>query len=89
MILDFKVTRLYKFNGEGATKAMCDVSIADEFLVKGFRVVEGKNGLFVGVPREQGKDGKWYNSVFPLTAQTREALSEAVLSAYTEQQTEQ
>ena len=88
MILDFKVTRLYKFDGEGATKAICDVSIADEFLVKGFRIVEGKNGLFVGVPREQGKDGKWYNNVFPLTAQAREALNEAVLSAYAEKQTE-
>jgi len=29
MVLDFKVTRLHKFNGEGATKAMCDISIAD------------------------------------------------------------
>jgi len=82
MVLDFKVARLYKFNGEGATKAICDVSIADEFLVKGFRIVEGKNGLFVGVPRGQGKDGKWYDNAFPLTAQTRESLNEAVLSAY-------
>jgi len=82
MVLDFKVTRLHKFNGEGATKAMCDISIADEFLIKGFRIVEGKNGLFVGVPREAGKDGKWYDSAFPLTAETRQALNEAVLSVY-------
>ncbi len=82
MVLEFKVTRIYKFDGEGATKAICDVSISDEFLVKGFRVVEGKNGLFVGVPREPGKDGKWYNNAFPLTAPVREALNGAVLSAY-------
>lgn len=86
MVLDFKVAKIYKFNGEGAMKAMCDVSIADEFLVKGFRVVEGKNGLFVGVPSEQGKDGKWYNSVFPLTAEAREALNKVVLSAYESQE---
>lgn len=82
MVLDFKVTRLYRFNGEGATKAICDVSISDEFLVKGFRIIEGKKGLFIGVPREQGKDGKWYNSVFLLTAAAREALKQALLSAY-------
>jgi len=85
MTLDFKVVRLYKFDGKGATKAICDISIADEFLVKGFRIVQGKNGLFVGVPRESGKDGKWYNSAFPLTAQTRETLNAAVLSAYGEE----
>lgn len=82
MVLDFKVTRLYKFDGEGVTKAICDVVIADEFLVKGFRVIEGKNGLFVGMPREQGKDGKWYDRAFSLTASSRESLNKAVLSVY-------
>ena len=82
MVLDFKVTRIHKFNGDGPTKAICDISISDEFLVKGFRIIEGKNGLFVSQPREQGKDGKWYSNVFPLTASARQALNEAVLSAY-------
>ena len=82
MVLEFKVTRLFKLNGEGATKAMCDVSISDEFVVKGFSIIEGKNGLFVGVPREPGKNGKWYDIAFPLTASVRESLNEAVLAAY-------
>ena len=82
MGLDFKVTRLYKFDGTGATKAMCDISISDQFIVKGFRVIEGKNGLFVGVPREPGKNGKWYDSAFPLTAEVRQVLNKAVLAAY-------
>jgi len=82
MDLDFKVTRIYKFNGEGPTKAICDISISDQFLVKGFRIVEGKNGLFVGVPRVPGKDDKWYNSAFPLTAQARQLLNDTVLFAY-------
>ncbi len=82
MDLDFKVSRLVKLNGEGSTKAFCDVAIADQFIVKGFRVVEGKSGLFVSVPRQAGKDGKWYNSAFPLTAEVRQSLNEVVLSAY-------
>jgi len=82
MVLDFKVTRLYKFNGEGATKAVCDVAVSDEFLVKGLHIVEGKSGLFVSMPREQGKDGKWYDSAHPLTASSRETLNGVVLSAY-------
>lgn len=84
MALDFKVTRVYRFDGDGATKAICDVSVSDEFVVKGFRIVEGKNGLFVGVPRERGKDGKWYNSLLPLTESFRESLTQTVLAAYQE-----
>ncbi len=82
MDLEFKVTRIHKFNTEGSTKAICDISISGQFLVKGFRIVEGKNGLFVGVPCEAGKDNKWYSSAFPLTAQARQLLNDSVLSAY-------
>jgi stage V sporulation protein G len=82
MVLDLKVTRIYRLSGDGPTKAMCDISIGNEFMIKGFRVVQGKKGLFVGLPREAGKDGKWYDRVFPLTESAREALNEAILSAY-------
>tara|TARA_B100000315_G_scaffold222025_1_gene225816 strand:- start:140 stop:400 length:261 start_codon:yes stop_codon:yes gene_type:complete len=82
MVLDFKVTRLHRFDGDGVTKAICDVAICEEFIVKGFRVVEGKEGLFVSPPREKAKDGKWYSKALALTAQTKEALSKAVISSY-------
>jgi len=82
MVLEFKVTRLHKLDGDGAIKAFCDVCICDEFLVKGFRIVQDKDSLFVGVPQDSGKDGKWHDKAFPLTASVREALNTAVLSAY-------
>lgn len=82
MDLDFKVARLHKFDGTSAVKAMCDVSISDQIVIKGFRIVEGKNGLFVGVPQEKGKNGKWYDSAFPLTPEVREAINKTVLAAY-------
>jgi stage V sporulation protein G len=82
MELEFKVTRVFRFDGNGATKAMCDVSICDQFCVKGFRIIQGKNGLFVGMPSDPGKNGKWYDSAFPLTQEARAALNKAVLTAY-------
>lgn len=80
--LDFKVTRLFKFNSNSPTKALCDVAINDEFLIKGFRVTQGKKDLFVGVPQEVGKDGRFYDIAFPLTAAIREKLSKVILEAY-------
>ena len=82
MNLSFRVTRMYKFDGKGTTKAICDIAIEDKFLVKGFRVVQGKKGLFVSAPQEPGKDGKWYDSAFALTASTKNELNKTVLSAY-------
>ena len=34
--------------------------IPDEVLVYNFKIVEGKNGLFISLPQERGSDGKYY-----------------------------
>lgn len=77
-----EVLRLHRLSGESNLKAFCDVSFAGVFMVKGIRVVEGKNGLFVGMPSRKGKDDKWYDTAYPLTREFREALNEVVLGAY-------
>ena len=79
---ELAVRRLVKFDGEGSLKAYCDLAIGSAFLVKGLRVVKGKNGLFVSMPREQGKDQKWYDSVEALTKETKTAVDRVVLEAY-------
>ncbi len=80
--LGVKVERLTRLDGTGSTKAYCDVSISGALVIKSFKVVDGKKGLFVSMPREQGKNGQWYDMVTPLTKEAREELVEAVLDAY-------
>jgi len=75
------VNRVLKFEGESKLKAFVDGSISG-VVVKGFSVVDGSKGLFVSMPRHQGKDGKWYDTVYPLTKELKNQLSEAVLAAY-------
>jgi stage V sporulation protein G len=79
---ELAVRRLVKFDGDGSLKAYCDLAIGDRFLVKGVRVVQGRNGLFVSMPREQGKDQKWYDSVAILTEEAKADVSRVVLEAY-------
>lgn len=75
------VSRVCKLDGDSKLKAFVDVSISG-IVVKGFSVVNGSKGLFVSMPRHQGKDGKWYNTVYPATKELKQQLSEAVLEAY-------
>ncbi len=77
-----EVLRMHRISGKSNLKAFADVSFAGVFIVKGLRVVEGKNGLFVSMPSEKGKDGKWYDTAHPLTKEFRESLNEVVLEAY-------
>ena len=80
--VEVSVKRINRLNGEGTLKAFCDVTVAEQFLIKGLRVVEGKKGLFVSMPQERGKDGNWYDTVVPLTKEARQEISELVLSTY-------
>ena len=76
------VERMVRFDGEGSLKAFCDLAIGEMLLVKGLRVIEGKKGLFVSMPRQQGKDGKWYESVVALTKEAKDEISKVALEAY-------
>ena len=77
-----EVLRLHRLSGESSLKAFADVSFAGVFIVKGIRVVGGKNGLFVGMPARKGKDDKWHDTAYPSTKEFREVLNEVVLGAY-------
>ncbi len=75
------VSRIFKLDTDSKLKAFADVSFSG-MVIKGFSVVDGEKGLFVSMPRHQGKDGKWYNTVTPVTKELKQQLSEAVLEAY-------
>ncbi|MDI6758982.1 MAG: SpoVG family protein [Candidatus Omnitrophota bacterium] len=81
--LSLKVVRLHRFDGDSKLRAFVDVALGD-FLVKGLRIVQGEKGLFLGMPQEKSKDGKWYDTFMPLTEEARQDLWGVVLSAYKE-----
>jgi stage V sporulation protein G len=78
-----QVSRIYRVDGDSKLKAFVDLSLGG-IIVKGLRIVDGSNGLFVSMPRHQGKDGKWYSTVYPTTKEIQKELSDLVLTAYQE-----
>ena len=81
---DIVIANIYRFEGESSLKAFCDIIVSDSLLIKGLRIVEGRNGLFVRMPAKQGKDGKWYESIRPMTQEIRDMLNETIIAAFNE-----
>jgi stage V sporulation protein G len=52
-----------KSEGGGKTAAFFDIQTNDGITIKGFRLVNGSNGLFLSSPDQKGKDGKYYETV--------------------------
>lgn len=54
-------------------------------VIKGFKVVEGKDSNFVSFPQTKGQDGKYYDQVYALDKDTRRDIENAILDAYDEE----
>jgi len=80
--LEFKVTRLHRLETDSSVKAFVDIAVNDSFLLKGLRIVQGKKGLFVSMPREKGSDGRWYEVVSLLDPLVRQEVFSLVLKEF-------
>ena len=60
-----KIVRMNKLdeNAGGSINAFFDIQTDDGIIIRGFRIVNGSNGLFISSPDEKGKDGKYYERV--------------------------
>ena len=66
----------------GSILAYANVDLGGCFAVTGIKIVEGKDGPFVSMPSQRGKDGKFHDICFPTTAEMREAVNTVVMDAY-------
>lgn len=69
----------------GRLKALANIVLNDKIQVRGLRVMDGENGLFVGYPVDPFYKGEGFrNIVFPITAELRQHIEKSVLEKYDE-----
>lgn len=67
----------------GSMKALASITLNDQLAIRGLRVVEGKNGLFVSFPNDPFYKGEDYkNIVFPITRELKEHVEKCVLEKF-------
>lgn len=67
----------------GSTKAMANIVLNDQLVIRGLRVKEGVNGLFVSFPLDPFFKGEDFRSIcYPLTRQLREHIEGCVIEKY-------
>lgn len=77
----FDVSSISKIENGGNVKAIANVVVNGELAVRGVKVVEGEKGAFVAMPsKKMGRD--YADVAFPITAEARTALNNAVLKSY-------
>ncbi len=84
-ITDVKVFSRKESDPENAKlKAYVSVTFDGEFVVRGLKVIEGKNGLFVVMPSRKLADGTFKDIAHPLNTGVRNAIEAKVLDKFYE-----
>ena len=65
----------------GKIKAFFDVQTDDGFVMKGFKLVQGINGLFVGFPSQKGNDDEYYDTIYA-ERELRDELNQMAIDYY-------
>ena len=81
-----KIERMNK-GSWGKVRAFFDLTTTEGFTIKGFKIIEGINGLFVSMPSQKSNDGEYYDSVFA-SKELRDELNQLALDNYGSQFTE-
>lgn len=67
---------------KGSVVAFASATIDDMFAVNNIRVVNSEKGLFVAMPQVKDAKDEYRDICFPVTAELRKQLNEAILGAY-------
>lgn len=82
-VTDCKVFPFREGPSMGHIKALANITLGDQFLIRGLRVMDGENGLFVSYPIDPFFKGEEFRSLCnPLTRTMREHIESTVLEKY-------
>ena len=78
-----KIERINKLEGGqfGKLRAFFDLKTTDGFVIKGFKIVEGINGMFVGMPSNKNKEGEYFDTIYA-DKELRAELEKLAMRAY-------
>ena len=64
-------------------KGLATIVLNDQILIRGWRIMDSENGIFVGPPLDPFYKGEDYRSaVTPITRQLREHIENCILEKY-------
>jgi stage V sporulation protein G len=63
-------------------KAFASITLDDCFVIRGLKIIEGKDGTFVAMPSRRRKDGEYQDIAHPINNEAREEMERIILAEY-------
>ena len=70
---------------EDRLKGFANVTFDNCFVVRGMKIIEGNDGLFVSMPSRKRTNGTYQDIAHPINKKMRELIENSVLKAFDEE----
>ena len=67
---------------EDKLRAFVSITLNNCFVIRGLKVIQGTNGMFVAMPSRRKSDGQFQDIAHPINGSTRSQMEEIVLREY-------
>lgn len=67
---------------EDRLKGFANVTFDNCFVVRGMKIIEGNDGLFVSMPSRKRSNGTYQDIAHPINSRMRELIEQSVLKEY-------
>jgi stage V sporulation protein G len=67
---------------EGQLRAFASITLDDCIAIRGLRIIEGPNGLFLAVPQEKSEKGTRFDIAQPMRPGLRRIFEDRILAEY-------
>ena len=81
-MLEVTKVNIYKVENLGQVKAIASIVINNAIAINNIKIIEGKKGLFIGMPSKKNEKGVFKDIVCPINNETRETIQNAILKEY-------
>ncbi len=70
-------------------KAFASMTFNDAFVIRGLKIIEGTNGMFVAMPSRKKPDGTFQDIAHPINNESRTAIEARILDEYEKERARQ
>ena len=64
------------------TLGYADLTISDSFVVRNIRIVNGRKGVFIGMPSHKTRNGNYIDVFFPVNQDARDMLTQLIVDKF-------
>lgn len=81
-MIEITEIRIRKIKTNNRIIALATIEIDNCFVVNDIKVLEGENGLFIGMPSRRTSNGEFRDIAYPINAETRQVIQNAIIEEY-------